>query len=188
MNFGTRSRLKIEFRHVYLNEKSVRISTKRNASMLRCALLLACSAVTSVASANSVVFSDKFDDGDVSDWSVQTNASGNSDVAAQPESFVSPDFSLLVYLDAPPAGSNLFATATTTFIAPVSGEYLLDLYARSAFCDICQILYEIFVDGTHLTRTPAPFGFESRTYALPRLAAGAHTLGLGIHTDTDFFR
>jgi hypothetical protein len=160
---------------------------KRNLPVLRCALLLAFGALTSSASATSVVFSDNFDDGDVSDWSIQTNAIGETQVAVQRDSFVSPDFSLQVYLDAPPAGSNLFATATKTFLAPVSAEYSLDLYARSTFCDVCLISYEIFVDGIRITRTSAPSEFESRIFALPALAAGVHTLGLGVHTDTAFF-
>lgn len=160
--------------------------TKKNVPLLRCALLLACGAMTSSASATSVVFSDNFDDGDVSDWSIQTNAIGETKVAVQRDSFVSPDFSLQVYLDAPPAGSNLFATATKTFLAPVSAEYSLDFYARSTFCDVCLISYEIFVDGIRITRTSAPSAFESRTFSLPALAAGVHTLGLGVHTDTAF--
>ena len=42
--------------------------------------------------------------------------------------------------------------------------------------------YDVLVDGGSLTRTFAPTAFEARSFTLTGLAAGTHTLTLGMHT------
>jgi hypothetical protein len=145
--------------------------------------LVVLSLLSPAAIAATVVFSDSFDDGDVSDWVKSTNHAGPSQVDVRSDLFVSPGFALWTYLDAPPGGSNLTTTGTHEFVAPVSGNYELTLSAISTSCVGCTVSYEVFVDGIRLDRKSAPTSFESRLFSLPGLAAGSHTLGLGIHTD-----
>lgn len=137
---------------------------------------------TSAASAATTVFSDSFDDGDVSDWTLTTNYGGTTFLGVRDDVFVSPGFALFTYLQAPPGGIQLFVRGSRTFDAPVAGDYLLDLSARSSPCDGCTISYDVLVDGVLLARKFAPVAFEARSFSLTGLAAGDHTLTLGIHT------
>ena len=136
----------------------------------------------STASAATTVFSDSFDDGDVSDWTLSTNYGETTFLGVRSDSFVSPGFALYTYLQAPPGGIQLVVRGSHTFDAPVAGDYLLDLFARSSPCDGCTISYDVLVDGVLLDRKFAPLAFEARSFALPGLSAGEHTLTLGIHT------
>ena len=150
---------------------------------LRVALAAAVlAATTSAASAATIVFSDDFDDGDVSDWVKSTNYGGSSVVTVRSDSFVSSGFALYTYLDAPPGGTNLVVRASHDFFAPVAGDYLLELSARSSPCSGCTMSYDVLVDGGSLARTFAPTAFEARSFTLTGLAAGTHTLTLGMHT------
>lgn len=136
----------------------------------------------SAASAATTVFSDSFDDGDVSDWTLSTNYAGTTFLGVRSDAFVSPGFALYTWLQAPPGGIQLIARGSRTFTAPVAGDYLLDLFARSSPCEGCTISYDVLVDGVLLSRKATPDTFEARSFALPGLSAGAHTLTLGIHT------
>lgn len=154
---------------------------------------LAALAVAATASAPQVasattIFSDNFDTGSVALWSVSSNQAGpgTAGVLANPNAFVSPGFSLMAFFTAPPAGQDLFATATTTFQAPVAADYALSLSASSDICQGCTISYEVYVDGQRLARSTAPQSFQALTFDLPALAAGAHTLGLGVFSDVAF--
>lgn len=154
------------------------------APQFACGLLAAMSLAlaTSAASAATTVFSDNFDDGDVSDWTPTTNYGGTTFLGVRSDSVVSPGFALYTWLQAPPGGIQLVARGSRAFSAPVAGDYLLDLSARSSPCDGCTISYDVLVDGVLLSRKAAPNAFEARSFALTGLAAGAHTLTLGIHT------
>ena len=157
--------------------------SSQSARILRTTLLAAAlAATTSGASAATTVFSDNFDDGDVSDWVKSTNYGGSSVVTVRGDSFVSPGFALYTYLDAPPGGGSLVVRASHDFFAPVAGDYLLELSARSSPCSGCTMSYDVLVDGGSLTRTFAPSAFEARSFTLTGLAAGTHTLTLGMHT------
>lgn len=135
-----------------------------------------------VASAATTVFSDNFDDGDVSDWTLTTNYAGTTFLGVRDDAFVSPGFALYTYLQAPPGGIQLVVRGSRTFEAPVAGDYVLDLFARSSPCGGCTISYDVLVNGVSLDRKFAPDAFEARSFALTGLAAGEHTLTLGIHT------
>lgn len=139
------------------------------------------SLATSLASAATVVFSDDFNDGNVSDWSVAGNV-GNPVVTVRSDSVVSPGFALFTYFDAPPGGTNLIVRASHDFVAPVAGDYLLELWARSSPCSGCTMSYDVIVDGVSLDRKFQQDSFESRSFALTNLTAGTHTLTLGMHT------
>jgi hypothetical protein len=137
---------------------------------------------TSAASAATTVFSDNFDDGDVSDWTLTTNYGGTTFLGVRDDAFVSPGFALYTYLQAPPGGIQLTVRGSRTFETPVAGDYVLDLFARSSPCSGCTISYDVLVNGVSLERKFAPDAFEARSFALTGLAAGEHTLTLGIHT------
>lgn len=134
------------------------------------------------ATAATVVFSDNFDDGNVSDWTASTNGPATPVVTVRSDSFVSGPYSLWTYFNAPPGGSNLVVRASHAFTAPVMADYLLELSARSAPCQGCTMSYDVLVDNVLLTRKFFPNAFEARSFTLSGLAAGAHTLTLGIHT------
>jgi hypothetical protein len=137
----------------------------------------------SAAAANAtVVFSDNFDDGDVTDWVKSTNYGGSTFV--ETDGVAVSGQSLFTYLTAPPGGVNLVVWATKSFNAPVAGDYLLSLYAVSTVCSGCVVSYDIFVDSgaTHTSRTNHTAGFQLVEISLNGLAAGSHELTLGVHT------
>ncbi len=139
-------------------------------------------AATPTAQATTTVFSDTFESGSASSWTKSTNFAGTTSVIASAKSHTGL-FGLETFLEVPPqSGSNLFVRASHEFTAPVSATYTLDLWARSTPCSGCTISYDVLVDGVSLARTFAPTGFEQRTFSLPGVAAGAHTLTLGMFT------
>ena len=141
-------------------------------------------AIAMAASAGNamVVFSDNFDDGDVSDWVKSTNYGGTTSV--QTDGTAVSGLSLFTFLNAPPGGTDLVVWATKSFNAPVAGDYLLSLYAVSTVCSGCIVSYDIFVDAgaTHTSRTNHTAGFQLVEINLNGLAAGSHALTLGVHT------
>lgn len=130
----------------------------------------------------TLVFSDNFDDGDVSDWVKSTNYGGPTFVETNGTAVSGQ--SLFTYLTAPPGGTNLVVWATKSFNAPVAGDYVLSLFAVSTACDGCTVSYDIFVDAgaTHTSRTHHTAGFQLVEIDLNGLAAGSHELTLGVHT------
>ncbi len=139
-------------------------------------------AIAMAASAGNamVVFSDNFDDGDVTDWVKSTNYAGTTSV--QTDGTAVSGQSLFTYLTAPPGGTNLIVRATKSFNAPVAGDYLLSLYAVSTVCSGCTVSYDVLVDGMHLDRKNFTSGFEARNFNLMGLSAGTHSLILGVYT------
>jgi hypothetical protein len=138
--------------------------------------------VQPMAAAAAIVFSDNFDDGDVSDWSMATNHGGTTAVTVRSDSVVSPSFALFTYLEPPPAGNDLYVHAYRDFLAPVTAVYSLDLWARSSPCSGCTISYEVLLDSNSIDRRSTPNAFEARAYDLGTLVAGTHRLSLGIYT------
>jgi hypothetical protein len=130
----------------------------------------------------AVVFSDNFDDGDVTDWVKSTNYGGTTSV--QTDGTAVSGLSLFTYLEAPPGGTDLVVWATKSFNAPVAGDYLLSLYAVSTACSGCIVSYDIYVDSgaTFGSRTNHTAGFQLVEIDLNGLAAGSHELTLGVHT------
>lgn len=133
----------------------------------------------------TTVFSDSFDDGDVSDWVV--SSSGNITVPVvevRTDSVVSGPGALWTYFNAPSGGTGAgFVRATHSFVAPVTADYTLDLWARSAPCSGCTMYFDVLVDGQRLTRdADAKNGFSQRSFSLTALAAGQHQLTLGMYT------
>jgi PEP-CTERM motif len=134
----------------------------------------------------TTVFSDSFDDGDVSDWVV--SGSGNITVpvvAVRTDSVVSGPGALWTYFDAPSGGTGAgFVRATHSFMAPVAADYTLDLWARSSACDGCIMHFDVLVDGQSRTRDgTSQAAFSQRSFSLVGLAAGQHMLTLGMYTD-----
>ncbi len=154
--------------------------------MFPAALLATALAVAAPASAATIVFSDNFDDGDVSDWSVTSSANITVPVVAVDSAFsVSPDYSMIAYFMAPTGGSGEGTVrATQSFTAPVAGNYLLELDARSSGCLGCIMSYDVLVNGTLLVRASEPSAtFDDLSFNLLALGAGVHTITLGMHTD-----
>lgn len=130
----------------------------------------------------ATIFSDNFDDGDVSDWTKTTNYGGTNAVTVRTDSFVSPSYSMWTYLEAPPGGVDLIVRASHDFTTSEAVDHTLSLWARSSPCSGCTISYDILVDGVSLARTFAPIAFEFRSFLLSGLTPGLHSLALGIHT------
>lgn len=138
------------------------------------------------AHAQTTVFSDSFDDGDVSDWVV--SSSGNITgpvVTVRTDSFVSGPGALWTFFDAPSGGTGAgIVRASHGFVAPVAADYTLDLWARSAPCQGCTMHFDVLVDGQSYARDgSAQNGFAQRSFSLVGLGAGAHTLTLGMYTN-----
>ena len=141
------------------------------------------------AQADTVVFADSFDDGNVADWSV-TN-SGNitvPQVIVRTDSFVSGPGALWTFFDAPSGGTGAgFVRASHGFNAPVTATYTLDLWASSSPCSGCTMYFDVLLDGNSLTRDgTSPNAFVARSFNLGTLGAGLHTLTLGMYTDAAF--
>lgn len=136
------------------------------------AAALAALALGAQAQAATVVFSDNFDDNDVSDWSFTSN---HSAAGIDAGGILGP------YIDAPPAGSDLTARTSRTLTLD-AGDYRLDLDAFAVVCQGCTISYDILFDGVSLTRTAGTNAFQARSFDLGALAAGSHTITLGMHT------
>jgi hypothetical protein len=91
-------------------------------------MLIAALCITGApATLAGTIFSDDFNDGDVSDWTKTTNYGGTTSVTARSDSFVSPGFSLETFLLAPPGGTSLTVDASHGFTAPAAGDYTLTL-------------------------------------------------------------
>ena len=134
--------------------------------------VLAAVAVAAPAQAATVVFSDDFDDNDVSDWTFATN---HSVAGIDTGGILGP------YINAPPGGSSLTARASRT-LTLAAGDYTLSLDAFAVLCQGCVISYDVLFNGTLLTRTAGTNNFEARTFDLGALAAGDYTITLGMHT------
>jgi hypothetical protein len=135
----------------------------------------------------SIIFEDNFDDGDVSDWVLSSSPSlTTATLVADSSTFVSADYSLEPLLIASPGGdqgNSLFVRASHSFVT-AAGDYSLTFSAMSATCGGCTIYYQALVDGTAVTGLPGIFAtsFQSNSYNLTGLAAGSHTLTLGMFT------
>ncbi len=129
--------------------------------------------------ATTVIFSDNFDDGDISDWTKSTNYGSTSAIEAS-SNFVVSGLSLNTFLIAPPGGTNLVVRAEHDFFAPVTGTYTIDMDASSAICGGCTISYDVLVDNVLQVRKNITV-FENRSFNIG-LSAGTHTLSLGMHT------
>ena len=95
---------------------------------------------------------------------------------------------LWTFFDAPSGGTGAgVVRATHGFVAPVAADYTLDLWARSSTCSGCTMFFDVLIDGQSLTRDgTSQAGFSQRSFSLAGLAAGQHTLTLGMYTDAAF--
>jgi len=133
----------------------------------------------------TTVFSDSFDDGDVSDWVVSKSVNITVPVVeVRTDSVVSGPGALWTYFNAPSGGTGAgFVRATHSFMAPVAADYTLDLWARSAPCSGCTMYFDVLVDGQSLTRDgTSQTSFSQRSFSMTGLAAGQHLLTLGMYT------
>jgi len=149
------------------------------------AVLLGSALLGAPAGAATIVFSDNFDDGNVSNWAVSSSANITVPVVAVDAAFnVSPGFSMITYFDAPDGGSGAGTVrASRSFTAPVAGDYLLELDARSSPCQGCVMSYDVLVDGNLLVRGfEDSSSFDALSFSLTGLAAGPHMITLGMHT------
>jgi hypothetical protein len=133
---------------------------------------LAAAAIGTQAQAATVVFADDFNDNDVSDWSFVSN---HSVAGVDTGGILGP------YIDAPPGGSDLTARGTRT-LTLLAGDYTLDLDAFAIVCQGCIVSYDVLFDGALLTRTAGANVFQARSFNLGALAAGSHSITLGMHT------
>jgi hypothetical protein len=137
------------------------------------------------AAAQTTVFADSFDDGSVADWAVSSSANvAVPVVTVRTDGVVSAPGALWTYFDAPGGGTGAgWVRASIGFVAPVAASYTLDLWARSAPCGGCTMRFEAFVNGQPLASDGgAPNAFVARSYTFA-LAAGPHTLSLGMSTN-----
>jgi hypothetical protein len=136
--------------------------------------------------AGAAIFSDDFNDGNVSDWTKTTNAvAGTANMTTSAAGHTSPYLHVDLTLDCcgGPTFSDQFVRASHAFTVPTAGDYMLDLIARSAPCSGCTISYDVLVDSNLLTRDSQVGTFESVSLLLPALTAGLHTLTLGMFTN-----
>lgn len=138
------------------------------------------------ANAATVVFSDNFDDNDVSDWAFSTNysagTSGLESGVVDGDPTTEAEKVLGAFINAPPGGSNLVARASKT-LTLLGGSYSLKLDALSVPCSGCTISYDVLFDGGSVARV-ASNGVWNRgvTFNLGSISGGDHTLVLGMHT------
>jgi hypothetical protein len=138
------------------------------------AAALSAAALSAPAQASTIVFSDNFDDGDVSDWTFSTNYAAGV-AGTDLDGVMGP------YIDAPPGGNDLYARRSIT-LDLLAGDYTLDLDAYAVVCSGCTISYDVIFDGESLTRAAGTNAFEGRSFNLGALSAGSYTLTLGMHT------
>jgi hypothetical protein len=112
------------------------------------------------------VFADTFEDGSVADWTVtKSNNITVPQVIVRTDSVASGSGALWTFFDAPGGGTGSGTVrASHLFTAPVTADYTLTLWARSAPWR-CTMSHEVLVDGFLLTlRSPRSFlGAQVRT-------------------------
>jgi hypothetical protein len=151
---------------------------------IKASLLAATLVLATPAARATVIFSDNFDDGDVSDWTLSNSPNITAPVLTVDTAFfTSPGYSLFTYFDAPGGGTGEGTVrATRSFTAPVAGDYTLDLTAMSMECSGCVVSYDVLVDDISLTRTNEEVDLEARSFLLSGLGAGSHSITLGMYT------
>lgn len=140
---------------------------------------------TLAAAAPVTVFSDDFEDGSVADWSVSASAGVITPVVATRSDAVHGGlYAMQTYFDAPSGGvGSNFVRASHSFTAAATGDYLLELWARSAPCGGCAMYFDVLVDGmSQLHDGSAQTTYAFRSLTLSNLTAGLHTLTLGMFT------
>jgi hypothetical protein len=138
-------------------------------------------AVAPFSATAGVIFSDNFESGTVSGWTLTTDKNGH--IQADSESPYAGTYALEAWFDAPSDATGAgYVRATHSFTVATAGDYTLDLWARSAPCGGCTMSYDIFVNDVQLAHTYAD-QFEFRTFTLSGLTAGENTLTLGMYTD-----
>ena len=143
-------------------------------------------ALTTSASA-ATLFSANFNNGDLSGWSLATsNYAGPSGIETVPNGTLNGTNALGVYLDkfGPPFVEefNLFVDASNTFTTSLATNVNLSLEALSVVCQGCIISYYVEFDGTRLATAASQGSVHDLSFNLGVLAAGSHTLTLGMHT------
>jgi hypothetical protein len=150
------------------------------------ALALGLVGLSGTASA-ATVFSDNFEDGDVSDWSVSRSVNISLPVLAiRTDSVHAGTSALWTYFDAPNGGTGAgYVRASHDFTAIAGAtNFMLELWARSSPCQGCTMYFDVLVDGQQLAHDgSAQSNFTERTFSLGTLATGTHTLTLGMYTD-----
>lgn len=167
---------------------SIRLPNIPRSQLLRRSALAAVLLVGLAGSAQAAVtvFFDDFESGSVASWSVSSSAGVTAPVVAlRTDSVHAGSGALWTYFDAPGGGVGAnFVHATQQFTAGASGDYLLELWARSAPCSGCTMHFDVLVDGVSYARDGSePTDYDFRSFTLSGLSAGVHTLTLGMYTD-----
>ena len=150
-------------------------------SNLAACLFAVATAATFPASAD-LIFSDNFDDGDVSDWDMSTNYFGGVTAIGVSVPFVSAPFSLQASLQPLyEIGTDVFVYANHDFTVLQEGTYLLEFEASTGPCVACVISYDAVMDNALLQRGQSPSGFTPISISLGSLSVGTHSLALGVH-------
>lgn len=123
----------------------------------------------------ATVFSDNFNDNDVSDWTLTTNYAGTAGIDAG--GVLGP------YINAPPgSNSHIFAQASKTMLL-TGGDYMLSFDAFSPTCSGCTISYVVTLNGvaeySHASNGVWDIG---RNVNLGPLTTGMYTLGFAMET------
>jgi hypothetical protein len=123
----------------------------------------------------SVVFSDDFNDNDVSDWILASNYSGPSGIDAG--GVLGP------YIDAPPGSPAPIHAEASQVLNLVPGDYSLTFDAYVPSCSGCTISYFVALDTAvkylHASNGVWDIG---QTVDFGPLAGGPHLLSLGMYT------
>lgn len=147
--------------------------------------LLAAVALASAASSSAltVVFADDFEDGNVGDWSKTAQFPDIASVFTS-TSHHSGAFGLGVSINVSPSMPSSFASASRQFIAPVAGDYYLDLWVRTEEASMSSLMsaamYTVRVDNRGIAARISSQSFRHMTFVLDNLLTGVHTLSLGV--------
>ena len=143
---------------------------------------------TSTSDANAVFeFFDDFNDGDVSDWSMEANVR-RGHVEVSDEHYHSHPYSLITFFKAPYDGwgRKLYVRAYRSFTVDVDFDYMVEFYTRSNPCIGCKIYSEMFIDGNRVFRENIPREMVYRSLRI-HLDRGNHEIKVGMFTTAAWF-
>ena len=138
------------------------------------AAMLAAGVLVAAQAQATVVFSDDFNDNDLSDWSFSSNYGFSAGLDAG--GVLGP------YINAPPGGIDLNARASHGVTVAQAGDYTLDLDGFAIHCQGCTVSFDVLFDGALLLRKATDGAWTHETLNLGALSTGDHLLELGMHT------
>ena len=134
-----------------------------------------------------IVFQDNFESGDISTWSVDSNYDGDTGAYVRSDFVHSGANALGTFIDLPSDGSavsNRYVRASHEFTVVDAGDHVLDLWGANSGCNAgCSLSYQVLLDDVLIGTWQSPDAFQQVTQTLSGLAAGLHTLTLGLFAD-----